>query len=196
MPPKRLDIRYPNPLSQVYLAFEAYCVGACCGDAAYDLNAWRLVELVQVDGIEQLVLALDQLDTIIDGVAAHKGSVGDGELIWSKKGGSLTFLGRMQTEMLRMLVHVQGTSVFDATWLAPNGRTVELLARSMAKTRCFGNSPILADALEEADCVNVDLLTRCRNVRLDARANWVVNLLACGADGVFNRPIEPTPERA
>lgn len=195
MPPKRLDIRYPDPLSQVYLAFEAYCVGACCGDAAYDLNAWRLTDFIQEEGAERLLQALDQLDEIIAQVAVHKGSIGDGELIWSKKGGSLTFLGRMQTEMLRMLVQAHGIAVFDTAWLLPNSRTVEVLARSIAKTRSFGNSPILADALEDAGCSNADLLSRCRCVRHDARANWVVNLLACGADGVFRRPVEQTPER-
>jgi hypothetical protein len=49
-----LQYTYPDPLSQVYVAFEAYCVGACCGYDAYDINAHRLTEIVVFDGVERL----------------------------------------------------------------------------------------------------------------------------------------------
>src|SRR5579883_475109 len=110
---------YPDPLLRVYSHFEAYCVGACCGYEAFDINAHRLIELVQADGVEQL-------------------------------------------------------------------------AKSIVRTRVFGDSPVLADALEEAGCNNMDLLTRCRAVPPEAAANWVANLLVLGAEGTFDRQIEPT----
>gem|GEM_PF-5623478 len=57
---------YPDPLLRVYSHFEAYCVGACCGYEAFDINAHRLIELVQADGVEQIVESLDQLDDVIN----------------------------------------------------------------------------------------------------------------------------------
>gem|GEM_PF-4330500 len=116
----------------------------------------------------------------------------DGELWWHNQSECLEFLLQLQVEMLRMLVWVKGSEVFDGGWLLPNARTVEQLAKSIVRTRVFGDSPVLADALEEAGCNNMDLLTRCRAVPPEAAANWVANLLVLGAEGTFDRQIEPT----
>ena len=187
-------IAYPEPFLNLYWQFEAYCVGACCGYEAYDINAWRVLEWMTDGGSpDQLLTALDQLDGILETLAGHRGSVADGELVWSGKSESTAFYATMQAEMLRALCHVNGPAVFDPRWLVANGRAVEALARQMSDRGRYETAGILADALEEVGCESPELLTRCRQSRV--RANWVVQLLLLGADGEFNRPIEPTPER-
>lgn len=51
------------------------------------------------------------------------------------------------------------------------------LARSMYESRDFSPMPILADALEEAECDNPDILTHCRGDGPHVRGCWVVDLV-------------------
>jgi hypothetical protein len=189
-----LQYVYPEPLAQAYLAFEAYCVGACCGIQAYDMNAHRLIEMGPYWSAELFVVALDQLDDIANTVGCHRGAVTDGVMWWANQDECLEFLDLIRTELLRALVSFAGTDLFDARWLAPNVGAVEHLARGIVRTRAFSEAPILADALEEAGCTNADLLARCRTARPDADANWAVSLFVRGAEGAFARPIAPTPD--
>jgi hypothetical protein len=55
--------------------------------------------------------------------------------------------------------------------------TVKQLAQSIYNDRGFERMPILADALEEAGCTNVDILAHCREPGPHARGCWVVDLL-------------------
>jgi hypothetical protein len=191
----RLRLTHPSPLNHVYGVLQAYCVGACCGYQAYDINAWRLLNEVDLDGDEWLFTGLDQLDRLFEAIALHKGrEITDGEMWWKRKTECVDFYQRIQTEMLRALVELKGRTVFDPTWLEYNQRAADLLARSIRRRRSYGDAPVLADALEEAGCATGVLLTRCRSTNPDARANWIVELLIAGSEGVFNRPIEPTPE--
>lgn len=54
---------------------------------------------------------------------------------------------------------------------------VRLLAQSIYDDRAFDRMPVLADALEEAGCINVDILRHCRGLGPHVRGCWVVDLL-------------------
>jgi hypothetical protein len=47
----------------------------------------------------------------------------------------------------------------------------------MYDTRDFAAMPILADALEEAECDNLDILAHCRGPGPHVRGCWVVDLM-------------------
>jgi hypothetical protein len=63
---------------------------------------------------------------------------------------------------------------FNPDWLTS---TVTALARSMDKSRDYSSVPILADALEEAGCDNLDVLTHCRGPGPHASGCWVVDAI-------------------
>jgi hypothetical protein len=62
---------------------------------------------------------------------------------------------------------------------APRWRTATAvaLARGMYESRDFGAMPILADALEDADCDGEDVLAHCRGGGPHVRGCWVVDLV-------------------
>ncbi len=67
----------------------------------------------------------------------------------------------------------------DSSVLAWNGGAVRKLACAIYKDRSFADLPILADALEEAECHEQSMLSHCRQPRLHhGRGCWVVDLLA------------------
>jgi len=55
--------------------------------------------------------------------------------------------------------------------------TVVALAEAIYADRAFDRLPILADALEEAGCLNGDLLNHCRQPGEHVRGCWAVDLL-------------------
>jgi hypothetical protein len=61
--------------------------------------------------------------------------------------------------------------------LAWNDKTVVGLAQTMYDERVFDRMPILADALEEAGCTNLDILDHCRQPGEHTRGCWVVDLI-------------------
>lgn len=65
----------------------------------------------------------------------------------------------------------------DRSWLTWNDGTVVTLAQAIYENRRFANIPILADALEEAGCTNIDILSHCRGPGPHVRSCWVVDLL-------------------
>lgn len=65
--------------------------------------------------------------------------------------------------------------LIDPAWLAWNDCTVVRLARAIAQEGNYGVLPILADALEEAGCVDATILGHCRSCGQDVRNSWVVN---------------------
>jgi len=62
----------------------------------------------------------------------------------------------------------------DPVWLTP---TAQSLAAAIYADRAFDRLPILADALEEAGCTNVDVLLHCRQPEEHVRGCWVVDLV-------------------
>jgi hypothetical protein len=61
--------------------------------------------------------------------------------------------------------------------LAWNDGCVEKLARSIYDGRRFDDMPILADALEEAGCGDLDILGHCRAPGPHARGCWPLDLI-------------------
>jgi hypothetical protein len=62
-------------------------------------------------------------------------------------------------------------------WPTWNEGALPKLAQAIYEERCFGDLPILADALEEAGCDNADILSHCRQPGEHVRGCWVVDLL-------------------
>ncbi len=81
-------------------------------------------------------------------------------------------------EMCRYIRDVFGNPfrpvVADPAWLTP---TTVAIATAIYADRAFDRMPILADALEEAGCVNADVLLHCRGGGPHVRGCWVVDLL-------------------
>jgi hypothetical protein len=65
----------------------------------------------------------------------------------------------------------------DPAWLAWNSATVPKLAQAIYDDRAFDRLPVLADALEDAGCIDADLLAHCRSGAEHVRGCWVVDLL-------------------
>jgi hypothetical protein len=65
----------------------------------------------------------------------------------------------------------------DPAWLRWNFDTVPAIARHIYEERAYHDLPILADALEDAGCMNADMLTHCRQPGEHVRGCWVVDLL-------------------
>jgi hypothetical protein len=61
-----------------------------------------------------------------------------------------------------------------ASWLTS---TVVALADGIYQERAFDRLPILADALQDADCDNEEILNHCRQPGEHVRGCWVVDLL-------------------
>jgi hypothetical protein len=62
-------------------------------------------------------------------------------------------------------------------WVSWNEGAIKALAQRIYIERAFDRLPILADALEDAGCDNVDILTHCRQPGEHVRGCWVVDLL-------------------
>ncbi len=71
--------------------------------------------------------------------------------------------------------------IVDPCWLAWNGGTVKRLAQAIYDARTFEDLPILADALEDAGCDDVEMLDHCRGPGPHVRGCWVV-------DALLNKP--------
>jgi carbon storage regulator len=67
--------------------------------------------------------------------------------------------------------------ILDPAWLTWNDGIVLRLATAIAEERNYDALPILADALEEAGCTDVAILSYCRSFSQDDRGSWVVDLI-------------------
>jgi hypothetical protein len=65
----------------------------------------------------------------------------------------------------------------DPAWLTWNGGCVRDLAAAIYRDRAFDRLPILADALEDAGCVNADLLTHLRGPGPHVLGCWALDLI-------------------
>jgi hypothetical protein len=65
----------------------------------------------------------------------------------------------------------------DPGWLAWKDGTIVKIAQTIYDERRFENLPVLADALEEAGCVDESILRHCREPREHLRGCWVVDLI-------------------
>jgi hypothetical protein len=67
--------------------------------------------------------------------------------------------------------------VVEAGWLTWHGGLISAMVRTIYQERVFDQMPILADALEDAGCTDVDILAHCRGPGPHVRGCWVIDLL-------------------
>jgi hypothetical protein len=80
---------------------------------------------------------------------------------------------RTQMDILRCVFRISYRPVtFHPSWLTP---TAVALANGIYAERAFDRMPMLADALEEAGCDNVDVLLHCRGDCPHVRGCWVID---------------------
>jgi len=83
-----------------------------------------------------------------------------------------------QTVLIRCLVGNPFHPVaVDPSWLSWGEGTVKKLAEVICAEHRFADLPILADALEDAGCSEVDILAHCRGPGPHVRGCWVIDLL-------------------
>lgn len=74
-----------------------------------------------------------------------------------------------------------GRERVNPSWLRWNGGTTLKIAQAIRRERRFEDLPLLADALEEAGCCDVDLLEHCREQAPHVSDCWVIHLLLADA---------------
>ena len=83
-----------------------------------------------------------------------------------------------QAHCLREIVGTPPRSITrDPLWLVWNEGVVSNLSRSIYDERAYDRLPILADALEDAGCTVVEVLTHLRGKGPHARGCWALDLL-------------------
>jgi uncharacterized protein (TIGR02996 family) len=89
--------------------------------------------------------------------------------------------------------------VVDLAWTNANDGAAVRLAREIYLNRTFSHMPILADALEDAGCTDVDVLSHCRDVKEHWRGCWALEMLLepeAGPGNPVDRLREPAPASA
>jgi hypothetical protein len=82
---------------------------------------------------------------------------------------------KRQADLLRCIYGNPFSPIaMDGPWLSSN---VSALAQGIYADLAFDRLPILADALEDAGCTNLDLLNHCRQAGEHVRGCWAVDLL-------------------
>jgi hypothetical protein len=76
--------------------------------------------------------------------------------------------------LIRELFGPCPSNAFSPEWRTDTAVT---LARQIDDSRDFSAMPILADALQDADCANEDILNHCRGSGPHVRGCWVVDLV-------------------
>jgi hypothetical protein len=83
---------------------------------------------------------------------------------------------RHQAELLRDVVgNPFRPGHADPTWFARNANTVGRVAKAIYEEQRFQDLPVLADALEDAGCTDVEILSHCRGRGPHARGCWVID---------------------
>jgi hypothetical protein len=66
-------------------------------------------------------------------------------------------------------------NTLNPTWLTWHDGLLVSMAQKMYDGHDFSDMPVLADALEDAGCDNLDILTHCRHPSEHVRGCWVVD---------------------
>lgn len=81
-------------------------------------------------------------------------------------------------EVLRDLFgNVFSKAIVDPGWLTWNQSVVRCMAKAAYDDDLWADLPVLADALEEAGCTNVELLHHLRSPGIHVRGCWALDLL-------------------
>jgi hypothetical protein len=68
-------------------------------------------------------------------------------------------------------------AALNPSWLSWNDGGIHKMAQSIYDDHAFDRLPLLADALEDAGCIDADILSHCRTPGEHVRGCWVVDLL-------------------
>jgi hypothetical protein len=91
---------------------------------------------------------------------------------------AFTQAGSAQADLFRDVVANPFHQVsLDLSWLTWNGGAIPRIAQAIYNDRGFDLMPMLADALEEAGCIDGGILVHCRKPREHARGCWVLDLV-------------------
>jgi hypothetical protein len=83
-----------------------------------------------------------------------------------------------QCRLLRDIMGNPFRPVSLSRWaLEWNDAALVKLARGIYERDCFGELPLLADALEGAGCAECDVLRHCRGEQQHVRGCWVIDLV-------------------
>jgi hypothetical protein len=83
-----------------------------------------------------------------------------------------------QAELLREVIgNPFRRATVDPSWLASHDGAVTKVARSVSEGRSFADTPVLADALEDAGCSDVGLLGHLRGPGPHVRGCWALDLI-------------------
>jgi hypothetical protein len=90
--------------------------------------------------------------------------------------------GELQASQPGLFRDIFGPLPFRSITISPahptwNDGTVQKVAQAIYDERAFDRMPILADALEEAGCTNVEILNHCRQPGNHVRGCWVVDMI-------------------
>ena len=87
----------------------------------------------------------------------------------------------MQARLLRDVCGnpFRPATAVEQTWRTP---TVLALARAISEDRHVGDTPVLADALEDAGCTDPVVLAHLRSPGPHVRGCWAVDLLTAGSE--------------
>jgi hypothetical protein len=86
--------------------------------------------------------------------------------------------GRMADALRCLFGNPFRSLTVDPAWMAWNGGTVPKLAAMIEEEGNWADVPILADALEEAGCVEAAILDHCRQPSDHLSGCWVVEMFA------------------
>ncbi len=82
-----------------------------------------------------------------------------------------------QCRILREVIGPLSPPALDPLWLSANDHAAVQLAKWIYDTSAFADLPILADALEDAGCMETGILDHCRDGGDHVRGCWVVDLV-------------------
>lgn len=86
--------------------------------------------------------------------------------------------GHVQKLLLRCIIGSPFlTASTEGTWISWNDGTIPKIAQAIYLERCFGDMPILADALEDAGCTDATILDHLRGPGPHVRGCWVLDLI-------------------
>jgi hypothetical protein len=83
----------------------------------------------------------------------------------------------VQCQLLRDIVGPLARPAIQGDWLRGNGSTARRLAEAIYQDRAFDRLPILADALEDAGCLDEAFLSHLRGPGPHVAGCWAVDLL-------------------
>jgi hypothetical protein len=106
---------------------------------------------------------------------------GSGEAVVGVLGEGVAAERLAQADLLRCVFGnpLRAKLAIDPSWLTWNDCIVKCLAEGIYDERAFERMPVLGDALEEAGCVDQEVLAHLRSPGPHARGCWVVDLLTC-----------------